>query len=180
MDTRDKILKISTELIRKGGYNSFSFRDLAQKSGIKSSSVHYYFPTKSDLVVELIKNYEKSFFEKLEYDTRAEVSASKKVLALIKMYQVSLENDLNCLCGALASEIELLSKKEKLSVLSFFDKMQIWIINALKNQKLSSGLDSSELASIVMSSLNGALVLDKVQKSKSKLVTVKKFVEISF
>ena len=59
MDTRDKILKISTELIRKGGYNSFSFRDLAQKSGIKSSSVHYYFPTKSDLVVELIKNYEK-------------------------------------------------------------------------------------------------------------------------
>ena len=36
-------------MVQARGYNSLSFRELAKEIGIKSASVHYYFPTKGDL-----------------------------------------------------------------------------------------------------------------------------------
>jgi len=44
-DTEAKILDLAETLIRQNGYNGFSFRDIASGVGVKSSSVHYYFPT---------------------------------------------------------------------------------------------------------------------------------------
>ena len=49
------ILKITEEMVRRGGYNGFSFREIAKQVGIKSSSVHYHFPTKEDLGVAVAK-----------------------------------------------------------------------------------------------------------------------------
>jgi TetR/AcrR family transcriptional regulator, transcriptional repressor for nem operon len=43
--------------IRHGGFSGFSFRDLAADVGVKSSSVHYHFPTKEDLTAAVIHRY---------------------------------------------------------------------------------------------------------------------------
>jgi len=55
---RDAILKAAEARIRRNGFHGFSFRDLAEDVGIKSASVHYYFPTKADLGVSLMRNYQ--------------------------------------------------------------------------------------------------------------------------
>jgi TetR/AcrR family transcriptional repressor of nem operon len=39
-DKEAAILKVTESMIRDGGYNSFSFRSIADAVGIKSSSVH--------------------------------------------------------------------------------------------------------------------------------------------
>ncbi len=43
--------------IRHGGFSGFSFRDIAADVGVKSSSVHYHFPTKEDLTAAVIHRY---------------------------------------------------------------------------------------------------------------------------
>ena len=48
-NTRDKILELAQEAIATRGYSSFSFREIATELGIKSASIHYYFPTKEAL-----------------------------------------------------------------------------------------------------------------------------------
>ena len=59
MDTiRDAILSSAEARMRRGGFHGFSFRDLAADVGIKSASVHYHFPTKADLGVNLMRNYQ--------------------------------------------------------------------------------------------------------------------------
>ena len=54
MDTnskREEILDAAEAMIRDAGFNAFSTRDVASAVGIKSASVHYYFPTKADMGV---------------------------------------------------------------------------------------------------------------------------------
>ena len=52
MSKREALLKVAEDKVRKGGYNNFSFREIANEVGIKSASVHYHFKTKADLGAE--------------------------------------------------------------------------------------------------------------------------------
>src|SRR5260370_42077550 len=43
--------------MRIGGFNGFSFREIAADVGVKSSSVHYHFPTKGKLAAAVVHRY---------------------------------------------------------------------------------------------------------------------------
>jgi len=51
LTTKDALLHATGELLERVGYASFSYRDLAEVVGIRTASIHYYFPTKEDLGV---------------------------------------------------------------------------------------------------------------------------------
>src|SRR5271170_2575953 len=53
--TREALLDAAFELLGTVGYASFSYRDLAEKVGIRTASIHYHFPSKSDLGVALVE-----------------------------------------------------------------------------------------------------------------------------
>jgi TetR/AcrR family transcriptional repressor of nem operon len=53
--TREALLDAAFELLGAVGYASFSYRDLAAKVGIRTASIHYHFPSKSDLGVALVE-----------------------------------------------------------------------------------------------------------------------------
>ena len=57
----DQILDLAQSLIQTRGYNAMSYRHLADEIGIKTSSVHYYFPAKEDLGRALIVRYREAF-----------------------------------------------------------------------------------------------------------------------
>jgi AcrR family transcriptional regulator len=48
-ETAEKLMDLAESHIRRAGYGGFSFRDLAAEIGIKSASVHHYFPTKATM-----------------------------------------------------------------------------------------------------------------------------------
>ena len=52
-------------MIRQGGYHGFSFRNIADAVGIKSSSVHYHFETKEKLGIATTKRYADNFIQRL-------------------------------------------------------------------------------------------------------------------
>jgi TetR/AcrR family transcriptional regulator, transcriptional repressor for nem operon len=56
-DISNAIMDAAEKRIRSGGFNGFSFREIAADVGIKSSSVHYHFPTKEDLAAAVIRRY---------------------------------------------------------------------------------------------------------------------------
>jgi TetR/AcrR family transcriptional regulator, transcriptional repressor for nem operon len=49
---RDQLLQHARSLLMARGYHGFSYHDLARLVGVKTSSIHYYFPKKEDLVLE--------------------------------------------------------------------------------------------------------------------------------
>ena len=55
--TSDDILASARTLIMNGGYNGFSYADISEIVGIRKASIHHHFPSKVDLVRELVKRY---------------------------------------------------------------------------------------------------------------------------
>ena len=59
-DIATSILDAAERRMRRGGFNGFSFREIATDVGVKSSSVHYHFPTKEKLAAAVIRRYTES------------------------------------------------------------------------------------------------------------------------
>jgi TetR/AcrR family transcriptional repressor of nem operon len=56
-DVKTKIMDAAERRIQLGGFGGFSFREIAADVGIKSSSVHYHFPTKEDLAAAVVRRW---------------------------------------------------------------------------------------------------------------------------
>src|SRR5580700_1108945 len=56
-DVKTAIIDAAERRMQLGGFGGFSFREIAADVGIKSSSVHYHFPTKDDLAAAVIRRW---------------------------------------------------------------------------------------------------------------------------
>jgi TetR/AcrR family transcriptional repressor of nem operon len=56
-DVKIAIMDAAERRMQLGGFGGFSFREIATHVGIKSSSVHYHFPTKEDLAAAVIRRW---------------------------------------------------------------------------------------------------------------------------
>jgi len=132
--TSDKLLDAAEFRMRRGGYNAVSFRDLASDINIKSSSVHYHFPTKEVLAVALVERYSERFFELL----KSEADGAKTPEEVLKAYSATCEKALVvdkavCLCIVLGAEMPGLPQLLQDSVRRFFDANIDWVERALPN-----------------------------------------------
>ena len=56
-DAKTAIMDAAQLRMQLGGFGGFSFREIAADVGIKSSSVHYHFPTKDDLAAAVVRRW---------------------------------------------------------------------------------------------------------------------------
>lgn len=156
-DTATRILDIAERTARKGGYNSFSFRDIAAEIGIKSASVHYHFPTKEALGEALAERYTDRFLKALGApDTAPPQDMLQRYVAL---YGAALKDDgLMCLCGMFGAEIAQLPDAVARKTRSFFERNMDW----LKIVYAADGLNKEvalQRAAHMIATLEGAMIL---------------------
>lgn len=53
-ETRNDILDVAARLIVENGYEACTMRSISQKLNIKAASLYYHFPSKDDIVVEIM------------------------------------------------------------------------------------------------------------------------------
>ncbi len=147
-DRRQQILDSAERMARRGGYNGFSFRDIAAEVGVKSASVHYHFPTKADLSTALAERYSDRFLGSLGPATEPGAQ-----LRLIAGYREALvEADQMCLCGIFGAEIDALPDPLVHAVRGFFRRLVDWAA-----ESLGEGADKTGGETLV-SGLEGALI----------------------
>lgn len=62
-DTRERILEKASELLTQRGFNGFSYRDISTHLGMKNAAIHYHFPSKTDLAVALVGQFQQTLDE---------------------------------------------------------------------------------------------------------------------
>jgi TetR/AcrR family transcriptional regulator, transcriptional repressor for nem operon len=65
-DMKTAIMDAAERRMQAGGFSGFSFREIAADVGIKSSSVHYHFPTKEDLAAAVIRRWSEHTAEAID------------------------------------------------------------------------------------------------------------------
>ena len=59
--TADRVVEAATAVVQTRGYNGFSYADIADLVGIRTSSLHHHFPAKGDLGQEVASRYRRAF-----------------------------------------------------------------------------------------------------------------------
>jgi TetR/AcrR family transcriptional repressor of nem operon len=132
-DTRDKLLDIALELVQTRGFNAFSFRDIAERIGITTASIHYYFRTKADLGRELVIRHRGVLAEFLATVDATPNDAFERLRHYCRVFQTTLANGHRmCLGGMLAIEAATLPGEVVLEVRGFYDDNERWLTRTLE------------------------------------------------
>ena len=165
MTKKQALLKAAEHKVRLGGYDNFSFRELAQEVGIKSASVHYHFPTKADLGAELAHQYTDSFLEALGKPTAIYANGDDPIDTYTALFRNALLVDNKmCLCGLLGAQGESLPDKVREEVKRFFTKNLAWLREA---HAANGESDPAQAAIATMSLLEGAMMISKALNDHS-------------
>ena len=162
MSKREELLAAAQSKVRSGGYRNFSFRELATEVGIKSASVHYHFPTKSDLGAELARQYTDDFLTTLG-DPLALFSAGKNPIDIyINQFRRALIKDKKmCLCGLLGAESDGLPDKVRYETKRFFERNIVWLEQAYQVVAAENKNSAKANAIKTISLLEGAMLVSK-------------------
>ena len=179
MTIREELVRNATTTVRRGGCASLNFRDLGHSVGVKSSTVHYYFPTKADLLKEIAGEYRTIFIAALDHGVRNSKSFRQDMLVLVDLFVGAQGEKLSCLCGMLATEVELLDPKVKSAVNHFFAELQDWVIRRsnLRDTPKPGGLTPAKFADLFVSLLEGSLLLSRLDAHKSSLAAAREWVQ---
>ena len=171
VDKRAQLESAALETVQTQGFKSLSFRTLADDVGIKSSSVHYYFPEKGDLARVLIERYSESFAAELQNISEKPWKLRKKLTSFIKLFEDVAIKKRVCLCGMLAAEVEQLNADNRKLMAAFFVDMEAWLTSQLSQHdaELNSRLSRPLLAKSMVAGLEGALLLDRVANTNTFL-----------
>lgn len=168
-NAKGRLLDCAEGLIQTRGFNDFSFRDLADSVGISSASVHHHYRTKEDLGVAVTSRYTERFIAKLNEEAERNNDPKKLLNIYIKLFRNSLLDDGRmCLCGMLGAEVGSLPKSVANETKNFFEQNIDWLTSVFKLSKTKSSIQSATKAKILLSTLEGAMILARTNE-KNKL-----------
>lgn len=169
---REQLEQAALCSVQQTGLKGLSFRTLAAEVGVKSSSVHYYFPEKADLAFSLIQRYSEGFSVLLkDIDGRPSSSLRQKLDRFIDLFSQTAADEKMCLCGMMAAEVDQLDEKSRELLNHYFVASELWLreLFAASKDELCSELPPELLAKVLMSGLEGALLIDRAQDSTDRL-----------
>jgi TetR/AcrR family transcriptional repressor of nem operon len=180
---REQIIDHAITLMMLRGYNGFSYRDLSELVGVKTSSIHYYFPSKDDLVLEAVHAYTQEVQGAMQ-TIDAALSAEGKLARFAKMFGRTLgDGDQICLCGMLAADIETLPEPVRLAVQAFFKANETWLAKVFaegaRDGTLSASAKPEQAARAFFAALQGAGLASRLFRAKSRLEEVEASFKLS-
>ena len=166
-DTRNEIIRLGSELIRSIGYNAFSYADISKALGIKNAAIHYYFPSKSDLGVEIIQRNIYAFKELV--DSWKKLDYRKQFYNYVHMHDSFVENHWVCVVGALSPSFDTLPENMQKKLRELVNLILKWLTDLLEvglQTKVFSFNEQPQIkAYMVHSALLSSLQMNKVLRN---------------
>jgi TetR/AcrR family transcriptional regulator, transcriptional repressor for nem operon len=162
--TSDHILACARSLIVSGGYNGFSYADIAEVVGIRKASIHHHFPSKADLVRILVRRYREEA-ELGMANLEGEIPDPRQLLQAYAGYWEKCIGDNTipfCVCALLASELPALPPDVSAEVRAYFRFLSGWLSSAMERGERQGSLvlsNAPELeAEAFMATVHGAML----------------------
>ena len=171
-DIKTQLLDAAQLLVQTRGHNGYSYRDLAEQVGIRTASIHYHFPTKTDLAVALVRRY-----REVVADAMAKIAVEKTSLAdrldgVAGIYGHCLKAESRiCVAAALAGEYASLPKEVQQELNRLMTDSQGWMARFLTEGRTRGELPATcnpeALAHLWYATLQGALVIARATEGNT-------------
>ena len=132
--TADDILACARTLIVAGGYNGFSYADIASVVGIRKASIHHHFPSKVDLVKVLVSRYREEAEQGIRNLEHGVADPLEQLRTYIRYWKTCIGDASApfCVCALLASELPILPEEVALEIRAYFRFLSGWLASVLK------------------------------------------------
>lgn len=171
-NTRQFIIEKSAELFKVNGYNGCSLSDIMKATQLKKGGIYNHFNNKDEIALEAfeysLKRVIKRFRAKLDHDK----TSTQKLFSIIEV-MCEMVDDGGCpVYNAAVDSLDthpLLQKHAKKGMDTLKDYIEIKIKEGKENGEFKPDADSVEISSILMVTLEGALIMSRIQKNKKHL-----------
>lgn len=169
-DTKSKIVDVAQDLIQRLGVNGMSYHDISQAVGIRKASIHHHFPSKEDLLEEVLKRYQLEFSKIVDQIVYSDLCPSTKMRRYMELFETTLQegnHDKACLCGMLGAELTTIGSSSASLVKKFYIENEEKLVEILK-QGVKQGTfkfpgDVKLTAKMIFSFLEGGLLIVRAQ-----------------
>jgi TetR/AcrR family transcriptional repressor of nem operon len=169
-DTKDRLVFSALQLFSEKGYGSTSIADILKAAEANSGSLYYFFPTKQDLLLEVLRRYRDGIHPMLLAPAWEGVDDPiERVFALLARYRQALEMTdcvYGCPIGSLALELHEPDPpvRELLSV-NFDGWVQaIEDCYVAAGDRLPADLDRNALAVFTLTTMEGGVMLARTRR----------------
>ncbi|HYG07671.1 MAG TPA: TetR/AcrR family transcriptional regulator [Stenotrophomonas sp.] len=160
----EEIVLHATRLLALGGYNSFSYADIAEVVGISKPSIHHHFPSKVELVRVAVARYRALSRQGLQALTERMEDPQARLQAYCAYWAQCIEASSPpiCIFPLLASELPSIPQEVADEVRGHFEELAAWLQAAIE-----SGMAAGEIRTVktaefqarsFMASVHGAML----------------------
>jgi AcrR family transcriptional regulator len=169
--TRERILASSAQLFNRQGYFGASLADIMRETGLEKGGIYNHFSSKEQLALESFDYAYGLIQERVRQALSGKFNAIERLLAIVTVFQGILEDpQVAGGCPILNTAIEADDANEVLRdrARSAMDNWRTTIhriVNKGKErQQIRPGVDADEVASILIATLEGAIMLSNLYK----------------
>lgn len=162
--TSDEILDTARTLLTAGGYDGFSYADIAKVVGIRNASIHHHFPSKAELVRTLVARYRGEAEAGLAGLERQVADPARMLQAYIGYWEACIADASApfCICALLATQIPVLPQEIALEVRAHFRSLSGWLASVLERGAAQGSLrltgTANAEAEAFMAAVHGAML----------------------
>ena len=172
-----RILDTAQEMVQTRGYNGFSYADVSAEVGLRKASIHYHYPSKTDLCLALVARYRADAARKRAWiDGYAEGADHKLVLFAHVKRDMLRDGGRICLCGALALDLLTLPASVHSEVRAYFNESEAWLAGVLEEGRTAGMLrfegSAALQAQAFQSALAGAMLMARAHGDVDRYCTV--------
>lgn len=181
-DTALKIVEVAQELVQTRGYNAFSYRDLSERIGIKTSSIHYYFPSKEDLGAAMMGRYRECATGELARIDAEEPRAKQRLVRYMALFdEIQKNGERLCPWAMLATDYTTLPEQVRIEVRAFYMLNESWLETVLEAGRQAGDFafpgSARAAAEALFAVLEGVLVTARVFGDADRLTVVCRWME---
>ncbi|MCC5810067.1 MAG: TetR/AcrR family transcriptional regulator [Ectothiorhodospiraceae bacterium] len=129
--TRQRILEVAEELFQHRGYGGFSYQQIAERLGVRNAAVHYHFPSKTDLVLALLRRYRSSFIWWQDQMRRRGETPERCLEAFFALERRYMEEGKVCPLGVVGVESEGVPDVVRAEAAALADDLLRWLTAVL-------------------------------------------------
>ncbi|WP_206860339.1 TetR/AcrR family transcriptional regulator [Lysobacter changpingensis] len=159
-----EIIQRTNELIAVGGYNGFSYADIAELVEVRKASIHHHFPSKAELVKATVVLHRDAMRRGLQSLDQASPGPFERLVAYSRVWAECIERSSPpiCICALLAAELPTVPAEVATEVRAHFDDLQAWIAATLEEGVAKGEMRLTDSppaeAATYMASIHGAML----------------------
>ncbi|HHO75827.1 MAG TPA: TetR/AcrR family transcriptional regulator [Deltaproteobacteria bacterium] len=174
--TRGRILRSAMSLINTRGYTNTSINDIIDASGVQKGNLYFHFSSKDDLCLALIEEAKKEHLAYLKSSIKSETPLDKidDLLKAVLVRHRKMNFVGGCIFGNIALEMTDINPRFSAIIKDVFHQWEqllaVFLQEARDCGDLNHELDPLSLARFIVASLEGGIMMAKVNKSEDHIV----------